>query len=106
MAAPSELVGQTIGHYRIIEKLGAGGMGEVYRAQDIRLRRDVAIKVLPSLISSDPERLRRFEQEGAATGSEETSAGRTLMATSRRRRISWARYTSPIPPAPSLSMIR
>jgi len=66
MAAPSQLIGQTIAHYRILEKLGAGGMGEVYRAQDLRLRRDVAIKILPALISSDPDRLRRFEQEGAA----------------------------------------
>jgi len=66
MAALSQLIGQTIAHYRILEKLGAGGMGEVYRAQDLRLRRDVAIKILPALISSDPDRLRRFEQEGAA----------------------------------------
>ena len=66
MAPPSQLIGQTIAHYRILEKLGAGGMGEVYRALDLRLRRDVAIKILPALISSDPDRLRRFEQEGAA----------------------------------------
>src|SRR5690242_13651359 len=66
MATPSLPVGQTIGHYRVLERLGAGGMGEVYRAQDVLLRRDVAIKVLPAFSSSDPERLRRFEQEAMA----------------------------------------
>jgi eukaryotic-like serine/threonine-protein kinase len=61
------VIGQTLGHYRVIEKIGAGGMGEVYRARDERLGRDVAIKVLPSSLSSDPDRLRRFEQEARAT---------------------------------------
>ena len=49
--------------------IGAGGMGEVYRARDRRLRRDVAIKVLPAAVASDPHRLRRFEQEALATAS-------------------------------------
>ena len=66
MVTPSQLVGHTIAHYRILERLGAGGMGEVYRAQDLRLRRYVAIKVLPRLASSDPDRLHRFEQEATA----------------------------------------
>src|SRR5215475_8196904 len=57
----------TLSHYRIISKLGAGGMGEVYRARDGRLDRDVAIKVLPASLSNDEERLRRFEQEARAT---------------------------------------
>jgi len=56
-------IGQTITHYRIVEKLGAGGMGEVYRAQDTNLNRQVAIKVLPDVFSGDPERLARFERE-------------------------------------------
>ncbi len=58
--------GSRLGPYEIIAPLGAGGMGEVYRARDARLGRDVAIKVLPSRYSADPERLRRFEQEARA----------------------------------------
>ncbi len=60
--------GTTLGPYTIVGPLGAGGMGEVYRARDARLARDVAIKVLPASLVSDPERLRRFEQEARATG--------------------------------------
>jgi len=58
--------GAKLGEYEIVSLLGSGGMGEVYRALDPRLGRDVAIKVLPSFLSSDPERLRRFEQEARA----------------------------------------
>ena len=58
--------GTRLGDYEIQSMLGAGGMGEVYRARDGRLGRDVAIKVLPALLSRDPERLRRFEQEARA----------------------------------------
>jgi Tol biopolymer transport system component len=58
--------GTKLGEYEVKSLLGAGGMGEVYRARDARLGRDVAIKVLPPLFSSDPERLRRFEQEARA----------------------------------------
>ena len=58
--------GTRLGPYEIAGPLGAGGMGEVYRARDPRLGRDVAIKVLPSDFSADPERLRRFEQEARA----------------------------------------
>ena len=60
--------GTTIGPYTIVGPLGAGGMGEVYRARDARLQRDVAIKVLPSSFAADAERLRRFEQEARASG--------------------------------------
>src|SRR6202795_2718352 len=56
-----------LGPYEIISLLGAGGMGEVYRARDTRLRRDVAIKVLPQALSLDADRMRRFEQEALAT---------------------------------------
>src|SRR5581483_10281899 len=53
-------------HYQLLEKLGAGGMGEIYKAQDTRLNRSVAIKVLPASFSSEPERQRRFIQEAQA----------------------------------------
>jgi len=57
-----------LGPYEIVSMLGAGGMGEVYRALDPRLGREVAIKILPPAFSADPDRLRRFEQEARATG--------------------------------------
>jgi Tol biopolymer transport system component/predicted Ser/Thr protein kinase len=60
--------GTRIGPYEIVALLGAGGMGEVYRARDERLSRDVAIKVLPPSFISDPDRMRRFEQEARAAG--------------------------------------
>jgi len=62
-----DLIGRTLGQYRIVEKIGAGGMGEVYRAHDERLDRDVALKVLPAEFAADPERLKRFEREARAT---------------------------------------
>ena len=57
------LTGETLGPYRVLGKVGAGGMGEVYRARDTRLNRDVAIKVLPPVFAADPGRLARFERE-------------------------------------------
>ncbi len=62
------LIGKTLSHYRIVEKIGAGGMGEVYRARDTRLGRDVAIKVISPELTRDPERIKRFEQEARAAG--------------------------------------
>jgi len=55
--------GAKLGAYEIVSAIGAGGMGEVYRARDRKLGRDVAIKVLPDLFASDPERLARFQRE-------------------------------------------
>src|SRR6185369_16804314 len=60
--------GTRLGPYEIVAPLGAGGMGEVYRAHDSRLGRQVAVKVLPASFAADQERLRRFEQEARATG--------------------------------------
>src|SRR5262249_47105181 len=58
--------GSRLGPYEILAPLGAGGMGEVWRAKDSRLARDVAIKVLPADLAADPERLKRFEREARA----------------------------------------
>jgi len=56
--------GEKLGPYEILAPLGAGGMGEVYRARDAKLNRDVAIKVLPAAFASDPDRMARFQREG------------------------------------------
>jgi len=62
-------VGTRLGPYEVLASIGAGGMGEVYRARDTRLGREVAIKVLPAALSSDPERLKRFEREARSASS-------------------------------------
>jgi serine/threonine protein kinase/tetratricopeptide (TPR) repeat protein len=61
-----DFIGRTLGHYGIVEMIGKGGMGVVYRGRDERLDRDVAIKVLPEEVAADPDRLRRFEREAKA----------------------------------------
>ncbi|MBI3404869.1 MAG: serine/threonine-protein kinase [Acidobacteria bacterium] len=85
------MIGESLGHYRVLEKLGAGGMGEVYRAKDTRLGRDVAVKVLPAAFSSDAQRMARLEREAqvlaslnhphiaAIYGMEESGANRALV---------------------------
>jgi len=57
------MIGKTLSHYKVLEKIGQGGMGEVYRAEDTSLKREVAIKVLPEQFTKDPQRLARFERE-------------------------------------------
>ena len=63
MSLPS---GSSLGHYRLVAPLGAGGMGEVYRATDTKLERDVALKVLPADLARDADRLARFRREARA----------------------------------------
>ena len=60
------MIGQVLGHYRLLEKIGGGGMGEVFRARDDRLERDVAVKIIRPASSADQDRIRRFEQEARA----------------------------------------
>ena len=63
------MIGTTISHYKVLEKIGEGGMGEVYRATDTKLNRDVALKILPQRFASDTQRMARFQREAEVLAS-------------------------------------
>ena len=78
-------IGQTILHYRVLEMIGAGGMGEVYLADDLSLDRKVALKFLPDVFTGDPERMARFEREAKLLASLNNPTSRLYTALKRLR---------------------
>ena len=77
--------GTRVGAYEVVSAIGAGGMGEVYRARDAKLNRDVAIKVLPDAVAADPERLTRFTREAQTLAAAQSPQHRAPLRLRRHR---------------------
>ena len=82
----STLIGRRLSEYEVQEWIGAGGMGEVYRARDVKLGRDVAIKMLPAFLAGDPDRSERFKREAQDPRNAESPAHRSHLRARRERR--------------------
>ena len=80
------MVGKTLSHYKILEKIGEGGMGEVYRAEDASWKREVAIKALPEQFTKDLQGLARFEREAQLLANVTDSSGRATQSKSISQR--------------------